>query len=243
MPPHRKIPRTNEQKLQYVADLVVKTAGRYGLPIHEVGVPPMCVADGDNDCDSHGRVISCLACGFNRCQICSDRLDYLTLWTGRCKAHQTVPHRPHVALVHALLEGDGGEAPEEQVFPISKGRATAEAVKPPTPISKGKARATTEAVSPPAPTKRSKTSSSADGAGASGIPRQQPPALPVAQAMPIAAPAMMMSPQINIAIAPLEEFRVETTSTRVRRVGNGIMGGLRFEVTVKLVLGQVVGQV
>ena len=63
--------------------------------------------------------------------------------------------------------------------------------------------------------------------------------LPVAQAS-IASAAAVFAPQINIAIAPLAQVQVESTNTVVRRVADGAMGNTRFEVTVRVVLEQVV---
>jgi hypothetical protein len=97
----RKEARSREQRLQYVADLVVQTASRYEIPVHEVGIPSLSIS---NECDSHGRRISCLGCYFNRCQICGKALRGLTLWTGRCDEHQAVPESAdHVAEVKALI--------------------------------------------------------------------------------------------------------------------------------------------
>ena len=90
-PMPRKAPRTREQKLQYVADLMVETASRYEMSVLEVGFPPLSIAEKGNSCDSHGRRVSCLECNFNRCQVCGKPLHRLTLWKGVCNVHQTVP--------------------------------------------------------------------------------------------------------------------------------------------------------
>jgi len=63
---------------------------------------------------------------------------------------------------------------------------------------------------------------------------------PGSAAQAIAQPAV--APQINIAIAPLAQVRVESTNTTVRRIGDGVVGNVRFEVTVSVVLEQVMGQ-
>jgi hypothetical protein len=64
-----------------------------------------------------------------------------------------------------------------------------------------------------------------------------PPARKVAVASQLG-----LSPQINIAIAPLAEVHVESTNTTVRRIGDSAIGSVRFEVTVSVVLEQGLGQ-
>lgn len=120
----RKEPRTREQKLQYVAELVIRTASRYEIPVGEVGIPPLRIAEGRNDCDSHGRRISCLGCYFNRCQICGKFLHQLTLWTGRCDAHRAVPQEAHVAEVQALVNESAPLLVNESAPPRQKAVAS-----------------------------------------------------------------------------------------------------------------------
>ena len=217
MPPRAKKEISQSDKEQFLADMVVKAAYSFShldLALEDIGVPPLS-AD-KRTCSGHSWKDFCVTCRFNFC------------WKCGAGGGETVLHRtkPIATCWTGLCAGTHNEAmnPSREhhgrVLELAKQAMPEKASDE--PVAKDRA---------------------------SKVPRiQVAPSLPVAKASiapaakASAAPRQMIAPQINIAIAPLAEVSVESTDTDVRRIANGVLGNARFEVTVTVVLEQVMGQ-
>jgi hypothetical protein len=210
-------------KEQFLAEMIVRSECSFahlGLTLQDIGVPPL-TAD-KKTCSGHSWKDFCTACRFNYCQECGDAIPNsnrvrraAACWTGLCGNHDQATNTEHHERVMQLVKQMMGEEATETLH------------KDESPAGSGWA---------------------GDRMIGSRIPRIQiakaPKARIQARSMPVAsiASAAVVAPQINISIAPLAQMQVETTDTMVRRIADGAMGNARFEVTVSVVLEQVVGQ-
>lgn len=232
MPSRAKKVMSQSTKEQFLAEMIVRSECNFahlGLTLQDIGIPPL-TAD-KKTCSGHSWKDFCTVCRFNYCQECGDAIPNsnrvrraAACWTGLCGNHDQATDTEHHERVMQLVKQMMEE--EEATETLHK-------------------------------KSRKDESPAGDGSGWAGdrmigsrIPRIQlakaPKARIQARPMPVArasvASAAVVAPQINISIAPLAQMQVETTDTMVRRIADGAMGNARFEITVSVVLEQVVGQ-
>ena len=239
MPPKKEMSQSNKE--QFLAEMTVKAACSFahlGLTLDDIGIPPL-TAD-KKTCSGHSWKDFCATCRFNYCWKCGNggdtfsslhRRRIATCWTGLCGImhdEAAVPSREHHARVLELAKqmmgeemGNAEEAGQEEEVTHKRKKDSKERS---LPVAQASIASSKERSLPVAQ---------------ASIASSKARSLPVAQAS-IASAAAVFAPQINIAIAPLAQVQVESTNTVVRRVADGAMGNTRFEVTVRVVLEQVV---
>ena len=229
------------EKEQMLADMVVNAVTNFsylGLTVDDIGIPPM-TAD-KKSCSGHSWKNFCMICRFNYCWICGGpipnpyRGELITCWKGVCgrsHADGTTPSVEHHSRVSKLVKAMiGGVA---NASGVTKRNSIVLDSDDDVPVGGGGGWAGDRRIQ------------------ARPVPRIQLATAPPARktrrvdpAPPVAIAPQAVVPQINIAVAPLAQVRVEgVPRTEVNRVADGVLGNARFEVNVTIVLEQMMGQV